>query len=221
MTVPADRNSASSTADGETLAAVLRREPDGLGSARATHLVVQVLAALARVHAQGLVHGDVRPANVLVSGAGRNEVARLREPGGDRDAARAAGPAADVWAAGILFHEMLCGRPPPGRPGHEFTPSQLDADLPVSIAAALSGALRPDPARRLDCAALLALLQADPASAPEVIPTAPPPARAVRPGKLLAPEGFVKPQPWDSEVSTLVALLLVAVAAILAPACLS
>jgi hypothetical protein len=126
-----------------------------------------------------------------------------------------------VWATGVLFHEMLSGRRPPARPGREFTPSQLGAALPLSIAAALTGALHPDPARRLGCAELLGLLQAEPAPAEEAIPVAPPPARATRPGgKPLPPVGFVKPQPWDSEVSTLIALFLLAGAAILAPACL-
>ncbi|MCC7327500.1 MAG: serine/threonine protein kinase [Burkholderiales bacterium] len=51
--------------DGLSLDALLAREPT-LPLERIRHIVVQVCAALAEVHAKGMVHRDIKPQNVMV-----------------------------------------------------------------------------------------------------------------------------------------------------------
>jgi len=95
-------------------------------------LMVDVLLALHHAHSHRVVHGDVKPSNVLVSDAGRVVlldfgIASLIGPGGDAStvpgvtlltpgygspeqyAGRAVGPASDIYQAGVMLCELLTG----------------------------------------------------------------------------------------------------------------
>jgi serine/threonine-protein kinase len=114
--------------DGGSLADVVAREGPLLWD-RAQGIVQQIAAALGAVHRHGVVHGDVRPENVvLLPRASRRDfvklldfgVARLGAAGDPRYAApetragalETRASALDVYALGGLVYHMVTGRPP-------------------------------------------------------------------------------------------------------------
>jgi len=106
-----------------------------LGDQGAVEAAAQVLEGLAFAHARGIVHRDVKPANVLLT-EDKNVSVRLFDFGlaqladaetltaaGDvpgtlayippeRLEGQTAGPPADVWAVGVLLWEALAGHHP-------------------------------------------------------------------------------------------------------------
>lgn len=103
-------------------------EHDGMPARQAVLIVIGLLDALAYAHAQGVVHGRVRPGNLLIDMAGRTrltdftvlpmpqELGQLATATGLYLAPEVAqgGSAdvqSDVFAAGLVLYELLSGHP--------------------------------------------------------------------------------------------------------------
>ncbi len=149
---------------GGSLAERFARGP--VSPAFAADVVVAILTALGDAHARGILHRDVKPANVLFDAAGNARLAdfgtahfadaaatvtegllgTLAYLSPERRNGAAASPSSDVFAAGAIFWEAVTGAPP-GLAGAQ-EPAALD-DVHRAIARRLVGdeATRPDDAQ--------------------------------------------------------------------------
>jgi hypothetical protein len=142
----------------------------------------QVLEGLAHAHARGVVHRDVKPANVLLAdgegvsvrlldfGLAQTEDAETLTAAGDvpgtlayippeRLAGDVSGPAGDVWAVGVVLWEALAGEHP------FWTSSPLETARAIERGAPPLADSRPDLPRSLT-AAVDDALALDPARRP-------------------------------------------------------
>jgi eukaryotic-like serine/threonine-protein kinase len=166
--------------EGTSLLEVLRRG-EGLGDRGAVRMGEDVLSALAHAHGRGVVHRDVKPANILLGRDGRARlsdfgIARLSGESGltmtggvvgtvaymapEQARGEGAGPASDVYSGSLVVYEALTGANPiaGGSPAETARRASAGAVRPIARA-------RPDLPPRL-CAALDAGLDRDPAARP-------------------------------------------------------
>jgi hypothetical protein len=171
---------------GPTLAAAVARF-GAMPPGAVRHLAAGLAAAVADVHAQGVLHRDLKPNNVVLSPSGPRLIDFGIARTGDQTALTrtgnavgtpgylapeivrggAASPAADVFALGAMLAYAATGRPPFGV-GDPHAIMFRSVEDPVDtegvepeLAGLIAGCTAKDPAARPSAADVLAALEAD------------------------------------------------------------
>ncbi|GAA2431310.1 hypothetical protein GCM10010191_51360 [Actinomadura vinacea] len=172
--------------EGRDLRTVLGVAPGGLPVPQAVSLAAQVAEGLAAAHARGVVHRDVKPANLLILADGRVKICdfgiawlgdtttRLTTDGSVIGTPRymapeqfggEVGPRTDLYSLGCVLHELLTGRPPFKAEGGfaqlmymhlNATPEPLPDSFPAELRALVAELLAKDMAARPADAATVA-----------------------------------------------------------------
>jgi serine/threonine protein kinase len=143
---------------------------------KAIRLLEQVAGAVDAVHAQGILHRDIRASNVMLLHDGTVKLVEFglaRQPGDatvtlmgtlvgepaymapEQLRNQPASPQSDIWALGVLLYEMLAGRPPFDGANFTMIAHQVIMGQPApvpnvseAVQAVLNRALEKDPEKR-------------------------------------------------------------------------
>lgn len=166
--------------EGETLENAMHRGP--LKVSQAFNIAVQTGRGLARAHHEGIIHRDVKPANIFLEKSGTvkmldfgvakwrvedMEQSNLTQPGTligtlnymapEQVMGKGIDQRVDIWALGVVFYEMLTGEKPfKGALNLVATIRAITSDKPVPIRE-----LRPKVPAKLE-ACIMKALQKDP-----------------------------------------------------------
>lgn len=141
----------------------------GLNPAQSLEIIVAVCEALQFAHEEGVVHRDVKPANVLVDTKGRVKVmdfglARIDQPDAQEWGHTITGAVlgtpdymapeqksglrvdhrADIYSLGVMLYEMLCGQVPQG----VFDPPSVRVRVDERVDQVVIRAMQQEPDRR-------------------------------------------------------------------------
>ena len=153
-------------------------EKGSMPFSRACAWIADIAMALHLAHRKGIIHGDVKPANILITDDGKVKLtdfgmARLAS----RDAkdtpllgtpaywcpeqimGKAQDARSDIFSLGVVFYEMVTGKRPFDADSLQgvcqkvmsatpLPPSQINSSLPVGLNELVGSCLEKDPARR-------------------------------------------------------------------------
>ena len=159
---------------GKTLAARLR-QPGGISVREGMEILRQMVAGLAAIHDQGVVHRDIKPNNIMLEGGGERVrlwitdfgLARAHEsetslhnkygvtgtPGYIAPELYSGHPpsqASDLYAFGVVLHEVFTGKKPTASSDGStvVVNPQLNTTVPPYCSSLVRGCLDRDPERR-------------------------------------------------------------------------
>ena len=157
--------------EGETLAERLARGP--LPAPEAARVCRQIAGTLSHLAAKGVIHGDLKPSNVVLGPSGPIliDFGLAGRQGGERGGTLAyvapevmrgahTSERSDLYALGVMLYEALCGRRPYAETGERLTALKLEGRPPdlsylvrelhlsPGLIALIEEALEPDPERR-------------------------------------------------------------------------
>ncbi|MES2708831.1 MAG: serine/threonine-protein kinase [Verrucomicrobiota bacterium] len=195
---------------------------------RAMNLLGQVCDALTFAHQCGIMHGDIKPSNLLVNQQGILKLAdfglaQLLEHTGRNDGEWSpmgtpeyAAPElwdpharlderSDLYSLGAVFYEMLTGAPPRG----EFQLPATALRLDRRVDSIIDGCMKQDPAHRYQTAAQVRQ-QLDDITRKPVVPKGPAPVKIIRANPIRRPGSGRPRAPKGPDLMPLLWILLVA-----------
>ncbi|HYI46542.1 MAG TPA: serine/threonine-protein kinase [Actinomycetota bacterium] len=212
-----------------TLAEMVEHQ-GSLSPARAREVALEVLSAIEAAHAEGIVHRDVKPGNVMIPPAGRVKLGdfgiasvkgdpKLTSTGlilgspsymaPEQATSATSGPEADLWALGALLYFAVEGEPPFDKGQALPTLAAVVGEEPKPLGdgplrTVVEALMRKEPAARPSIAEVRSMLLI-PSGAPTVGPTKP----MIQPDPQQTHTAARSKRPW-AVVGALGALLLAA-----------
>jgi serine/threonine protein kinase len=146
---------ATEMAEGENLRALLDAGP--LPVARAIRIAHEIASGLAHAHLEGVVHGGLKPSNVIVLRSGGAKITDFAiaagDPGYMSPEQKAGDPVdhrSDIFSLGALLYEMLTHRRPfDGGAATAPPPSEVNPLVPRALDAVVMSMLAAQPAARM------------------------------------------------------------------------